>query len=1131
MVGKTITHYRIVDELGRGGMGVVYVAEDTKLGRKVAIKMLARDVTGDRERVERFIREAQAASAVNHPNIATIYEIDESEGATFIAMELVEGETLRGCMDAGLAPDAVLDITLQVCAGLAKAHELGIVHRDIKPENVIVRPDGIAKILDFGLAKLVETSGDVDDTGAMELTQAGAVVGTARYMSPEQAQGAPVDVRSDVFSIGALLYEMIAGRPAFEGQNRMQLLYAVVNSSPQPIQDTGAYPPGLQDILARTLAKTPSDRYTNCGEVADVLRSLAISTPGVAPGARTDQAWVAATGVVQPEGDIRIADEPSTAPRHAVAVLPFRNTTGAPDADWMRTGLQEMLSSDLTHVPTIRVVQPDRLNAVLADLKLGPESLFDDATVRSVSEFLNVDTVVSGTYLKLGPASRIDVRITRPTTGEEAHVKVESKDEAELFGMVAHIAAEILRSVETGADRDLVATMVGEGGSASPEAVRAYVDGLAKLHEGSNIEAVRLLAEATERDDDFAMAYTYLAEALSNLGRDVEAGEELAKAVEHADRLSRPDRLFVAAREAMVSGDVRKAIGALEDLTKLLPNNLGAVYELALAYEREGEWNLSTKNLRHVVELDPKFVTALFSLGRVHIKEGNCEASLEYLHRALLLNVLAGNREGEATVLNAIGLAHFWLDRHDDAIKHYTQSLEIKREIGDERGASATLSNMAVVYQVRGEYERSVSTYQEAVSISEKLGDRQGLAENLINLGTVYEEQCSLDEALDSYKRALTIESELGDKMAEILCLNDIGNLYITQGKVDDAEVYIERALDARRQLGEKKGIAISLNCLGNIDQLRGHHDKAMSRYLEALALVREIKWRSGEAETLSYMATVMAARGRYAAALESQREASAIYEALGDVNGLAITTAAVSPVECSLGSCEDAVVTAGRAYDLAKEVDNEDLIAGALLARARVRLMVGDSAAALDDLHLAATTAECGGATVTRLRVAVETGHALGRTGSVDDALAALASVSKESMKLRLGSITAEAELRRAGILLEAERIDEASVSAAAAVDRGAAMFDRGLGILAHVTAGLAVARAGGAPELHAKAAVEAAASVAAESSSTGGGFLDRPDIAGAFRALAETLDRTGHSDAAEEIRRLMEPPPEQPA
>ncbi len=1126
MIGRTITHYRIVDELGRGGMGVVYVAEDMKLGRKVAIKMLARDVTGDRERVERFVREAQAASAVNHPNIATIYEIDEADGATFIAMELVEGNTLRARMDAGdMRPDGVLDVALQVCSGLAKAHELGIVHRDIKPENVIVRPDGIAKILDFGLAKLTESSGETDATGAMELTQAGVVLGTARYMSPEQAQGAPVDVRSDVFSVGALIYEMIAGHPAFDGQNRMQLLYAVVNASPEPIAADGTYPAGLHDILARTLAKIPSDRYANCGELAGALTAVktgAASAGAAAAGARTGQAWTAATGVVPHAGGMTVVAAGPESPRHAVAVLPFKNTTGAPDADWMRSGLQEMLSSDLTHIPTVRVVQPDRLNAVLADLKLGPDSLFDDVTVKSVSEFLNVDTIVSGSYLKLGPASRIDVRITRPGTAEEAHVKVESKDEAELFGMVAHIAAEILRSIETGTDRDLVATMVGEGGSGSPGAVKSYVDGLAKLHQGNNIEAVALLTDASESDPEFAMAYTYLGEALLNLGRDAEAGEALGRAVELAGRLSRPDRLFITAREAMASGDVRRAIEAFEELTRLLPNNLGAIYELALAYELEGEWALSTKNLRRVVELDPKFVTALFALGRVHIKEGNCEASLDYLHRALSLNVLAGNKEGEATVLNAIGLAHFWLDRHKDAIKYYAQSLEIKREIGDRRGMSATLSNMAVVYQVRGEYERSVTTYKEALAISEELGDRQGVAENLINLGTVYEEQCLLEEALESYKQALTIESELGDRMAEILCLNDIGNLYITQGRIDDAEVYIERALDARRQLGEKKGIAISLNCLGNIEQLRGRHDRAMTRYLEALGLVREIKWRSGEAETLSHMATVMAAHGRYAAALESHQEATAIYEALGDVNGLAVTVAAVSSVECSLGRCDDALSTAGRAYELAQEVDNEDLVAGALLARARVRLMAGDASAALEDLRLAGATAEAGGATVSRLKVAVELGHALGRESDVDAALVTLGTTAKEAAGLRLGSIAAEAELRRAGVLLRAERLDEALASAASAAEREAVLADRGLAVLAHATVGVAVARTGGDPSVHVRSALSAAAAVVAESGSIGGGFLRRPDIAEALHTLAGALDESGHAELARGVREL---------
>ncbi len=1121
MIGRTITHYRIVDELGHGGMGVVYVGEDTKLGRRVAIKMLARDVTGDRERVERFVREAQAASAVNHPNIATIYEIDEADGATFIAMELVEGRTLRARMDAGLDPATVLEIARQVCSGLAKAHELGIVHRDIKPENVIVRPDGIAKILDFGLAKLVEAAGDSDATGAIELTQAGTVVGTARYMSPEQAQGAPVDVRSDVFSVGALIYEMVAGRPAFEGANRMQLLYAVVNSSPAPISNDGAYPPGLLDVLARTLAKTPSDRYADCGELAAAIASLGTGATGIGAGARTGASWVTATGVVPPEGGIRVVEEESEAPRQAIAVLPFRNTTGAADADWMRSGLQEMLSSDLTHVPTVRVVQPDRLNAVLTDLKLGPGSLLDDVTIRSVSEFLNVDTVVSGNFLKLGPASRIDVRITRPATGEEAHVKVESKDEAELLGMVAHIAAEILRAVETGPDRDLVATMVGEEGSKSPEAVRAYVNGLAKLHEGNNLKAVELFTEAVGHDERFAMVYTYLGEALGNLGRDADAADALRKAETLAGDLSRPDRLFVTARRAMAAGDVRRAIEAFEELTRLLPNNLGAVYELALAYELEGEWALSTRSLRRIVELDPKFVTALFALGRVHIKEGNCEASLEYLHRALSLNVLAGNREGEATVLNAIGLAHFWLDRHDDALRHYSQSLEIKREIGDRRGMSATLSNMAVVYQVRGEYERSVSTYQEALDISEELGDRQGLAENLINLGTVYEEQGMLEQALDSYKRALDIESELGDRMAEILCLNDIGNLYITQGRVDDAEVYIERALDARRQLGEKKGIAISLNCLGSIEQLRGRYDRAMARHLEALTLVREIKWRSGEAETLACMASVMAAQGRYTAALESLREASGIYDELGDLNGLAVTASAESAVACSLGRCDEAVGIAGRAHELATEVENSELVACALLARGRVRLLAGDAAEALEDLRLAQRTAISGGANVARLRVACELGHALGKTGAVDEALETLDAVISEASGLRLGSLAAEAQLRRAGVLIDAGREAEAAGSAREAAERAGGFTDRGLAVLARGAAALT----GPTEEVPAqiRAVAELVRGIVAENGASGERFLGRPDIADTLARLARAAESRGDAALASELRSLQ--------
>jgi serine/threonine protein kinase/tetratricopeptide (TPR) repeat protein len=1109
MIGTTITHYRILKEIGRGGMGVVYLAEDTKLGRKVAIKMLARDLTGDPDRMSRFVREAQAASAVNHPNIATIYEIDEADGATFIAMELVDGSTLRARIDgADLSPGDIIDVARQLATGLGKAHELGIVHRDMKPENVIVRPDGIVKILDFGLAKLLESPETSDTTGAMTLTKAGLVLGTARYMSPEQAQGKPVDARSDVFSVGAVLYEMASGRPAFPGGDRLSVLYAVVNSAPDPIPDDGGLPPSFMDVVARALAKAPEDRFRDCAAMADGLRAAATADVATPAGRavdvsrtqmRTVRSWSAATGVVS------AVSAPSDRLRHAVAVLPFRNVSGAPDAEWMRSGLQVMLASDLAHVPSVRVVSPDRLNTVLADLRLGPGASFDSATLTSISEYLSADTVVSGSFVKLGPASRVDLVVTQPATGAESHIKVEAKDEAELLGAVGHISAEILRTLEAGAERDLVATMVGEAGSHDPGSVKAYVDGLSRLYQGNNIDAAGLLRMATEKDPGFAMAYTYLGEALLNSGRDEEAKAALGTAVGLSASLPRSDRLFVAARQALAAGEAGRAIEAFEELTKLLPNNLSAFYELALACELEGDWDKATESLERVVELDPRFVAALFALGRVHIKKGSSEKALEYLHRALSLNVLAGNKEGEAAVLNAIGLAHFWLDRHDDALKRYEESLATKRKIGDARGASATLSNMAVVYQVRGDYERSVATYREALGLSEELGDQQGVAENLINLGTVYEEQGKLDDALESYKKALDIESELGDHMAEILCLNDIGNVYLTQGRVDDAEVYIDRALDARRDLGEKKGIGISLNCLGTIARLRGQYDRALSRHLEALGIFREIKWTSGEAETLGHMASVMAARARYAGALESLGEAEEIHRGLGDHSGLAVVLAARAAVECSVGDCEAAIATADEAEAAARDVGNSELVAGALLARGRVRRLGGEAEAAVVDLENARIAATACGTRITLLRVLIELGRACASAGRAAEAVDTTARAAEDARGLRLGALVAEADLARAEALLAAGRASEAVEAASHAAEHADETGERDVSALAHALAARAMPTAGSVDaRRHAEAAARAAESVAEELGENGARYLSRQDLERSLAAIS---------------------------
>jgi serine/threonine protein kinase/tetratricopeptide (TPR) repeat protein len=1110
MIGKTISHYSITDELGRGGMGVVYAAQDTKLGRKVALKVLARDVASDHDRVARFIREAQAASAINHPNIATIYEIDEVDGLTFIAMELVEGETLRVRIAAGIPSfDEILDLARQITGALGKAHELGIVHRDIKPENIVVRPDGLVKILDFGLAKLLQEpeGGEKQVT----LTQEGAVMGTARYMSPEQARGAAVDARSDVFSVGAVLYEMATGLPAFPGDGHVEVLYAVVSSPPAPMSSDTGIPRDFQEVVARALAKTPDDRFSDCAVMARALGRMvapASSVVGATTDTLTDVTWQTATGVIAPPG-------PETTwidPQHSIVVLPFRNMSGNPEADWMQSGLQVMLSSDLSQVPTLRVVPADRLKTLMADLKLGPDSELDEVAVRSVGEFLSVDTVVSGTFVKLGPASRVDVAIRRPSTGEEVHEKAEASSEAELLQVVAHLAAQVRRTIQAEGARDVVVTMVGEKGSENPDAIRAYVDGLAKLYEGNNLEAIGLLSDAVERDPEFALAYTYLGEALSNSGRAEEARAALKTATERGKGLTRADSLFITAREAMASGDMDRAIEAFELLVQLLPNNLNAVYELAHAYELKGDWDGAIRNLDRIVELDPKFVTALFALGRVNIKKGSGKEALEYLYRALSLNTLLGNEEGRATVLNAIGLANYYLDRYDEALKYYQDSLEIKRNIGDRRGESATLSNMAVVYQVRGDYEKCVETYERALELSRDLGDEQGIAENLINLGTAYEEQGALEDALDSYKQALTIESDLGDRMAEILCLNDIGNVYFIQGRVDDAEVYFQRALDARRDLGERKGTAISLNYLGNIERHRGRHDKATARYLEALRISKEIGWRSGEAETRGYMAAVMAAQGRYQAALESVDEALAIFEELGDKSAVAVALAARSKLECAVGDCEAATESVSRALEMAREIGNEELIADALLARGTVGNLTG-SDAAVDDLESALGHAEASGGRITTLQVACELGRALMRAGRVDESIAKLTEVAETARKLGLRSIAATADTCLARALIEGGQGERAQETALTALNAAGSMGERETLLRARCL----LARAGGGgqdPVEHAAGCLEQASSMVRDLGDLAEGFLSRNDIRNSVDAATRILKEGGRED-----------------
>ena len=393
MIGKKVSHYQVLEKIGEGGMGEVYIAQDEKLDRQVALKFLPEHLTRDPTRKQRFLQEARAAAAIEHPHIGAIYDVDETEGRVFIAMEYVRGESFRQAIaDGKLSLRKSIELGVQITEGLTKAHERGVVHRDLKPDNVILAEEGYAKVIDFGLAKLLEPlsrpgvqPGNAEDETWVK-TQEGMVQGTVAYMSPEQARGETVDRRSDIFSFGTLFYEMVSGTAAFRRGNLFETLSAVIKESPAPLS-VDDIPPDVHRILRKCLAKDPAERYQSMKELAIDLRDLRDQTTtgqvAAAGAGERKFSWkwaaLAAVALVGSALGFSLLGGDRTPPgigatgRPSVAVMYFQDHTGAEEIRWLSTGLPDMLLTGLAQTPGLDVVSSQRIHEILTEI--GHENL------------------------------------------------------------------------------------------------------------------------------------------------------------------------------------------------------------------------------------------------------------------------------------------------------------------------------------------------------------------------------------------------------------------------------------------------------------------------------------------------------------------------------------------------------------------------------------------------------------------------------------------------------------------------------------------------------------------------------------------------------------------------------------
>jgi eukaryotic-like serine/threonine-protein kinase len=710
LVGRTLSHYQIIEEISRGGMGVVYRALDTRLGREVALKVLPAELVADPDRRQRFVQEARAASALEHPHIAVIHEIDEVDGVSFIAMELVRGEKLSDLLARGaLPPGRALEIASEVAEGLARAHEKGIVHRDLKPANVMITEDGHAKIIDFGLAKLVDAlSGDSGtETMLKANTDPGMVVGTVSYMSPEQARGGKVDHRSDVFSFGVLLHEMLSGRPPFHGDTGVDTLHAILHDPVPPLPPLGPAASAearqdVQRIIAKCLEKDPAARYQGMRDVVVDLRAArrrlessavaAIVEPRTSdrPAVRSRRAVIAALAavvailvaavvfVLRPRSSsVAIAggDRPS------VAVMYFENNTGNPQLDWLRGGLTDMLVTDLSQSPGIEVLGTDRLAQILTEMKRQDDRVITFDTVQEVARRAGVRNVLLGSYVKAGETIRINIKLQEVSTGRILNAeRVEAEGESNLFRTVDDLTRRLKRSFITGApDARRSILPSGPAGSVSSEAgidrdlkdvttssieaFRFYADAVNLHDRGRYQEEIPLLVKAIDIDPNFALAHARLSAVHWDLGQINLAKAHAKRAVELAYRLTARERYYIEADYYSNFNDtIDRAIGIFKQGLEQFPDHAAARNNLALIY---AQLELYDDCIREGEELRRRGMTYMGSYGvlaMAYVAAGRNATGEDVLRKYLEQNPdRAGIWETLAFVLAASG-------RHEEAL-------------------------------------------------------------------------------------------------------------------------------------------------------------------------------------------------------------------------------------------------------------------------------------------------------------------------------------------------------------------------------------------------------------------------------------------------------------------------------
>jgi len=778
MIGKTISHYKISEKLGEGGMGVVYKAQDTKLDRIVALKFLPEHLLCDKEAKKRFVHEAKAASALNHPNITTVYEIDEVEGECFISMEYIDGKSIKKLIEEkGFSIEGILKIAIQIAEGLSRAHQKDIVHRDIKSDNIMLTPDGLVKIMDFGLAKL---------KGVTKLTKTGSTLGTLQYMSPEQASGEEVDSRSDIFSFGVILYEMITGQLPFKGEHEAAVIYSIVNETPEPLARYKAnVPEGLQRMVDKALKKDRNTRYQSAGEVLADFRELQKETEVGVVGKPKKKLLpffvppaiafviVLLFLLLKPFKVEVVPDKRAIAKENSLAIMYFENMVDREDKERLGEIVTNLLITDLSESEYMRVVSSQRLYDILKLLGREGEKKIDRKVATQVATKAGAKWMLLGNILQVEPEIILTSQLVDVGSGKvAASQRITGEAGEKIFSMVDKLTVEVKKdlSLPATAQRETDPS-VADVTTHSPEAYRFYLEGLDYHFKVYYLEAERSFRKALEYDSTFAMAYLRLCDYTSGS----ENKKMLAKAVKYSDRVSQKEKHYIKVEEAWASGGHDKWGKELHKLVERHPEEKEAFYGLGWYYYDLRLFEQAVYYFNKAIELDPLYKLAYNALAYMYTDMRDFEKSIWAINKYISL------APDEANPYDSRGDIYAWFGKIDQAIESYKKAGEMKPDF--------SIQSLGHMYLLKREYAKAESWYKKFAGSSDKENRSYGRA--LLALIPLY--QGKFEEALTVLDNGIA-----ADKMEQV-------EEWSVEFKHDlKADIYYERK-DLNRALKESE--------------------------------------------------------------------------------------------------------------------------------------------------------------------------------------------------------------------------------------------------------------------------------------------------------------------------------------